>query len=334
MKNRMNKNTAFGLLGLGIAGVVLGAVTVAKGAPRVQKPFVIGGIAYPSQASFIASGNRCGTENPSAKEMAAIQARLNATSGEIRIMGGKGRTGVINISVYVHIIRDDSGVGDVTNTQINNQIAFLNKSFGGTEKLTNGTAPIKPAKTIYQFVLKGVTRTNNSAWYGLTPGYPAPSTEENAMKTALRVGGEETLNIYSLNLGGGLLGIARFPWDHAAYPKVDGIMLLKDTFPGGTAAPYNLGDTATHEIGHWLGLWHTFQGGCTTANDNVSDTPAESGPFYGVPTAIRNSCTGVQFPGNDPTENYMDYTDDAYMYRFSTGQAQRVDSIGLTYRGL
>ena len=330
MKNRMNKTAAFGLLGLGIAGVVLGAVTVAKGAPRVQKPFVIGGIAYPSQASFIASGNRCGTENPSPKEMAAIQARLSTTGGEIRAMGGTGRTTTVTISVFVHIILDDNGVGDVTNAQITNQIAFLNKSYSGGDKLPNGSAPIKAANTIYRFQLSGTDRTKKTAWYTVGPD----TQEELDMKTALNKGGANTLNLYCANIGGGLLGWARFPWWYAGAPKMDGVVILSASLPGGSATPYNLGDTATHEVGHWLGLWHTFQGGCTTANDVVSDTPAEKSPFFGTWTVAPDTCTTVQYPGKDPVENFMDYTDDAYMYRFSTGQAQRMDATGLTYRGL
>ena len=77
---------------------------------------------------------------------------------------------------------------------------------------------------------------------------------------------------------------------------------------------------------------HTFGGGCTTANDSVADTPAESGPFYGTPPAYRDSCT--TFAGRDPVENFMDYTNDVAMFQFTPGQAARADAMAITYRGL
>lgn len=266
----------------------------------------------------------CGTVHPDVQTAALIE---DANSRFMSNRKGDGvsaeRTGTVNVNVYFHVITSSTGAGNVTDARIAQQIQVLNDAYSGA---TGG------ANTLYRFTLVSVDRTANDNWYTTTGG-----TYERQMKTALRRGGAADLNFYTNNMGGGLLGWATFPSSYSSDPIMDGVVCLNASLPGGTASPYNLGDTGTHEVGHWVGLYHTFQGGCansaTSGGDFVSDTPAERSPASGCP-AGRNTCTGTKFPGNDPIENFMDYTTDACMYKFTNGQAARADALTLQYRGL
>ncbi|NUL81566.1 MAG: zinc metalloprotease [Armatimonadetes bacterium] len=287
--------------------------------------FWIGDYAFASQEAFILSGARCATPDPTLAEMEAVEKCLQQA-------GGADIQAVRYITVYFHVIYSTTGAGNVSDAQIQNQLTVMNKGFAGQDLPRSGQGPsAQPtANTNFQFVLGGITRTQNNTWFGMTPG----SSAEAQAKNALRVGGANVLNIYTANPSGGYLGWATFPWNYASNPKSDGVVVLYSTLPGGSAAPYNLGDTATHEVGHWMGLYHTFQGGCTTNNDYVSDTPAERWPYYGCPGSYPNTCSGNRYPGRDPIENFMDYTDDACMFQFTAGQASRMSTMAANYRGL
>jgi hypothetical protein len=220
--------------------------------------------------------------------------------------------GSVTVPVYFHVINKGTGIanGDVPMTAITNQIAVLNTAYSNTP---------------FKFTLVSVGRTNNATWYTAGPG----STAEAQMKTALRRGGKESLNLYSLNPGGGVFGWATFPSGYAANPKKDGVVVLYSTLPGGSAAPYNLGHTATHEVGHWFGLLHTQQGCVAGDPDGVSDTPNAASTSL---TCTPGLDTCPTQPGLDPVRNFMNYFEDSCMFEFTPGQAARMDTQALTYR--
>lgn len=270
------------------------------------EPFFFNGEAFASKREFLESGRRCGSHLPE-NLMAAMEQRFQ---DDLRNNATPSVTGGV-IDVYFHVINRGSGItnGDIPDSQVQAQMDVLNDAYGDTG---------------WSFRLVSVDRTTNSSWYTMSPG----STAEKQAKNALRKGTADDLNIYTANPGGGLLGWATFPSSYKSNPKDDGVVVLYSSVPGGSAAPYNEGDTGTHEVGHWMGLYHTFQGGCSRNGDYVSDTPAEKSAASGCPVN-RNTCSSS---GLDPVHNFMDYTDDDCMYEFTGGQDARMDSQFTQYR--
>ncbi|TNM49584.1 zinc metalloprotease [Nocardioides albidus] len=252
--------------------------------------------AYEREAALLARGD--------AQAKAAVGKPPGGGGGTPAVTGG-------TIDVHWHVINKGSSIadGNIPDSQINAQINVLNSAF---------------AAWGWSFRLVSTDRITHPGWYVAEPG----TTAEANMKTALRVGGADDLNIYSNSPGSDLLGWATFPASYASSPKNDGVVLLFSSLPGGSAAPYNLGDTATHEVGHWMGLYHTFQGGCSKTGDYVADTAAERSAAYGCP-AGRDTCKAG---GTDPINNFMDYSDDACMFEFTPGQDARMDAQFSTYR--
>jgi hypothetical protein len=292
------------------------------------------GVVFESHKAFIDAGRRCSTRHVDDIEMEEVDRQASNNGRALGRQGGGGGTGgdaarlysngSITIPVYFHVVYRSDGVGNVPDAWLDNQINALNEHYTGLDTPVYRTAA---ANMSFRFAKAGVTRTLNNTWYAAGPG----SAAETQMKNALHTGSADDLNFY-VNSGGGYLGWATFPNEYAGAPLRDGVVCYWASLPGSSYVPYNEGDTGTHEVGHWLGLYHTFQGACSTSNDGVADTPADRAPTYGCPSGNLDTCKGKSFPGVDPYENFMDYTDDPCMYKFSLGQADRSDTMWSTYR--
>jgi len=222
------------------------------------------------------------------------------------------------LDVYFHVVYANQTLegGYVPDSQIHDQIKVLNQDYNST---------------CISFNLVNISRIESEDMFlRVAPG----SEQEVGLKKSFRYGNASALNVYTVGLaegdGQGLLGYSTFPMDFAANPLNDGVVLLYSTMPGSPKPPYNMGRTLVHESGHWMGLYHTFQGGCKSPGDHVDDTPPEESAAYGCPEK-RDTCPGGSA---DPIHNFMDYTDDSCMNGFTKGQATRIKAKIRTYRGV
>jgi hypothetical protein len=279
----------------------------------------IGCVPDTTHADTKARPGRPGHQDPNALSDTQVRQReadLSALLDQRRRPAGATALATVTIPVVVHVIAENStrAGGYLPDSMIQAQIAVLNDSYDG--------GAVGGSTTPFAFQLQSVTRQVRPEWNPIVYG----SRAEREMKAALRVGGKETLNIYTGELSDDLLGWATFP--QRKLNSSDGVVVLGESLPGGTAGIYALGDTATHEVGHWLNLYHTFQGGCSKSGDQVADTPAEAEPAFNCPTG-RDTCTAA---GLDPITNFMDYTQDSCMYEFTPGQTARMADAWAAYR--
>lgn len=255
-------------------------------------------------------GVRCAAPTPGQAEIAETGA---VVADFVKMFGSQQNASAVAVSIPVrwHVVRGGTSAsqGNISDAMIANQIQVLNQAYSGTG---------------FSFYLASTDRTTNKRWY--TGCYS--SGTERKMKQALAIDPANNLNVYSCSPSGGILGYARFPNSYPESSYMHGVVLLDQSLPGGNASPYNLGDTGTHEVGHYLGLYHTFQGGCTNPGDSVADTPYEASPAYGCPSG-RDTCASA---GLDPIKNFMDYTDDACMNEFSADQSDRMHALTSQYR--
>jgi len=228
---------------------------------------------------------------------------------------------VLRVPVHVHVIGGTHSAG-VSRKRVLRQLTVLNAAYDGGQSADN-------SPTHFAFYLASFQRVRNDSWRYATIG----SQAERTMRRRLHIGGRQDLNVYIAKPpapapGQVLLGFSTEPWQYSGHPKQDGVTLNEGSLPGGRLKGYNLGDTAVHEIGHWLGMLHPFDGRCTEPNDGVADTPEEAKPSYSC-DETKNTCAS---PGLDPVHNFMDYAPDACMDMFTPDQATRMTDEWLAYR--
>ncbi|MEH0824484.1 MULTISPECIES: zinc metalloprotease [unclassified Micromonospora] len=306
-----------------LAVLVAAAATflTAGGAP-------VAATAAPVTASPAAAECEPGTDTHSAarvREGATAQEPALYSTNEAKAYGvikdsPRLANGSVTVPTIFHMISDhelSAAEKARWNTLIAAQMTVLNDSFAGRTAADASDTP-------FRFSLVDTTWTVNSAWYTVVPG-----KNERDMKKALYTGDSRTLNVYAANIGDGLLGWAYFPKGYNnGRDYIDGVVMLDESMPGGTAGKYALGDTLTHEVGHWLMLEHTFAHGCSASGDFVADTPREAAPQFNCPIGA-DTCTA---PGLDPIHNFMDYTQDSCMNMFTPGQADRMSDAWVAFR--
>lgn len=215
----------------------------------------------------------------------------------------------LTIPVAFHVIYASDGTGNVSDAQLLEQINVMNNAYA-----LSGIA----------FSLYSIDRTQSNWFFRLSKGF----FTERRMKKKLAVDPANVLNIYLTSPSGGVLGWSYLPWDYPENSYMHGTVILYSSLPGGSAAPYDEGATVVHEVGHYLGLYHTFQNGCTAPGDYVDDTPYEAEASSRCPEG-KDTCSS---PGLDPIHNYMDYSDDSCMTEFTFNQADRILWAVSTYK--
>ena len=232
--------------------------------------------------------------------------------------------GVVTIPVVVHVLYSNASQ-NISDAQIISQIDVLNEDFRRTNPDADDTWS-QAADSEIEFCLAGSDPLGNPTDGILRiPTSVSAFGTNDGMKSSASGGSDawpasSYLNIWVCNIGGGILGYAQFP---GGSPSTDGVVCGYQYFgtTGTATAPFNLGRTTTHEVGHWLNLRHIWGDGGCGADDFVSDTPKSGGANYGCQVGS-SSCGST-----DMVENYMDYSDDACMNLYTVGQKNRMRAL-------
>lgn len=301
----------------------------------------------------------CGSKNDSDSTTRALTRRIRLNRVE-----DDGRT--ININVIFHICFERRSITEreiqldceYTIEMLNRDYNMKSANFDSSRRLFEQTNN----KEVYNTYLSRAASCNIEFNLKRIIHLPLPSISSSNIDTINRkVKGEyppieptKNLNIWVVNMNNGLLGYAQFPWELEDRPTTDGVVLSAGTFGRRPSfSSYNLNKTATHEIGHWLGLYHIFQetfnydGGVVQYLDNddpeeykgdcIADTPCQGRPTYGDPTMSPNRWPCSR-PTDEPEEhkhmfmNFMDYSDDRCMFMFTADQATKIRQLISIYR--
>ncbi|KJZ80140.1 hypothetical protein HIM_00854 [Hirsutella minnesotensis 3608] len=329
--------TSLGLLAVAVLGVGSVAAPADGAAPTAADPLqeLIEGFAEPPKPAPIPEDDNspCLTGPPSAALLAAGRELKASPESPLR----RATREPINIDLYMHIIaasdtsrenlKDDVIKAQVDEINRNFQPAAISFTLRDAKRIINADW----AKWTYQEISAGTAKNQKSASAEMTQ-------KEREMSAQLRKGGFGTLNVYTMDLGG-VGGRASLPTAMGELKPNsllnDGILLHAGTLPGAgdfylKEMGMNQGKALTHEIGHWLGLMHTFDGGCVDDFDQVGDTPASSDQTHGCPTGKTDTCPTL--PGDDPIDNFMAYTNDQCRTKFTDGQIERMRKFWKQYR--
>ncbi|KAJ7288646.1 metalloprotease [Mycena rebaudengoi] len=285
-------------------------------------------LVVPSLASgdaYVNSVGSCGSHVSSDVQRATrAQFAGRATTDLTRRAPDCGTAGpaTANLNVHWHVVyaNETYDGGFLSDAEIAAQIAFLNSEYAKFVPLA--------------FTLVNTTRTLDEDKFTLVREKQSDMRTE--LVTKLHAGAELDINVYSLSFTfvPDLRGFSSFPWDYKTNPVADGIMIKWNSLPGGKLK--SNGGSLVHEVGHWLGLYHTWQEGCTSPNDEVDDTPAEdpqnAGRGLQTCPATFDSCPDL--PGADPVHNYMTYANDDCRNEFTKGQVARLLEQSGTHRAL
>jgi hypothetical protein len=300
----------------GLFGVVLASCATVP-ASTCARPS--DGIACLRHASAAVPGRPRDPDALSASQTVAMLRDFTSTlhrrygvAGERQLEASRRLAARLVVPVRFHVVTDGR-TGLLSRATVDQQVKNLNAAYGGT---TGG------ADTGVSFRLVATDVVTNPQWF------ERPHDHQSQLLGAFSRGGPGTLNLYTASVGTDVLGFSSFPQWYRTRPTTDGVVVDYRSVPGGQLEHFSRGYTAVHEIGHWLGLFHPFENGCTPPGDGVDDTPYEALPTTNCPAA-KDSCPQ---PGTDLVHNFMDYAWDNCMTSFTSGQGLRIRAMWAAYR--